>query len=144
MRVLVDRAAKCHCKLAGESIEYTWGCSKNYNQSLKLHDKRGKEKFKAAVAKSLDREILTRERIRKFSRRACQYICTYYKSATEREEKETSATVVATTTGTHLDAHLDATLTHVEKMVKLFKTHRCAMDFDTNFCKAVFIKEEDA
>jgi hypothetical protein len=33
---------------------------------------------------------------------------------------------------------------HVEKMVKLFKMHWCAMDFDTNFCKAVFIKEEDA
>jgi hypothetical protein len=45
----------------------------------------------------------------------------------------------ATTTGTHLDA----TPIHVEKMVKLFKTHQCAMDFDTNFCRAIFIKEED-
>ena len=73
-----------------------------------------------------------------------QYICVYYKIATERGEKKAAATVSATTTGTHLDAHLDATPIHVEKMVKLFKTHRCAMDFDTNFCKAVFIKEEDA
>jgi len=28
-------------------------------------------------------------------------------------------------------------------MVKLFKTHRCAMDFDTNFCKASFVKQEE-
>jgi hypothetical protein len=52
---------------------------------------RGKENFQTAVAKCLDREILTRERIRKFSWRACQYICAYYKIATEREEKDTAA-----------------------------------------------------
>ncbi len=69
-----------------------------------------------------------------------QYICVYYKIATERGEKKAAATVAVTTTGTHLDA----TPIHVEKMVKLFKTIQCAMDFDTNFCKAAFIKEEDA
>jgi hypothetical protein len=26
----------------------------------------------------------------------------------------------------------------VEKLLKRFKTHRCAMDFDSSFCKAVF------
>jgi hypothetical protein len=82
--------------------------------------------------KCLNREILTRERVRKFS-------SALYKIATEREEKETSGVEAATTTGTHLDA----TPIHVEKMVKLFKTHWCAMDFDTNFCRAIFIKEAD-
>jgi hypothetical protein len=35
---------------------------------------------------------------------------------------------------------LDSTATpvKVEKMLKRFKTHRCAMDFDSSFCKAVF------
>jgi hypothetical protein len=112
--VLVDRTPKCHCELAGKGIKYTWGCSKNHYRSLRLHDKRGKEKFWAAVAKCLDREILTRERIWKFSRRARQYTCAYYKIATEREEKETAVAVAATTTGTHLDAHLDATLIHIK------------------------------
>jgi hypothetical protein len=51
----------------------------------------------------------------------------------EREEKEMAGAVTTTTTGTHLDA----TLIHVKKMAKLFKMHWCAMDFDTNFCKAV-------
>jgi hypothetical protein len=40
--VLVDRMPKCHCELAGEGIEYTRGCSKNYYRSLNLQDKKGK------------------------------------------------------------------------------------------------------
>ncbi len=133
MGVLVNRTPKCHCELVGDRIEYTWGCSKNHYRALRLNDKRGKEKFKASVAKCLDREILTIERVRKFSRRARQYICAYYKIAKEREGEEASTET----------AHLDTTPVQVEKMVKLFKTHRCAMDFDTNFCKASFVKQEE-
>ena len=29
MGVSVDRTPKCHCELAGEGIEYSWGCAKN-------------------------------------------------------------------------------------------------------------------
>jgi len=25
----LDRSPKCHCELAGEGIEYAWGCAKN-------------------------------------------------------------------------------------------------------------------
>jgi hypothetical protein len=131
--VLVDRTPKCHCELAGEGIEYSWGCSKNVYRSLRIHEKRGKENFRKSVDKCLDREILSTERIRKFSRRARQYICAYYKIAIEQEQwEETNKT------------HLDSTPIEVEKMVKLFKTHRCAMDFDSTFCKPAFIKIEDA
>jgi len=28
MGVAVDRTPKCHCELAGEGIEYSWGCTK--------------------------------------------------------------------------------------------------------------------
>jgi len=68
MGVLVDRTPKCHCELAGEGIEYTWGCSKNYYRTLRLNDKKGKEKFKAALAKCLDREILGNRRRRSINR----------------------------------------------------------------------------
>ena len=36
-----------------------------------------------------------------------------------------------------------ATPVNIEKLVKLFKTHRCAMDFDSAFCKAVFLPVND-
>ncbi len=75
------------------------------------------------------------ERIQKFSRRARQYICAYYKIANEKETQEAKQEAQVT--------HLDASPIKVEKKVKLFKMHRCALDFDTNFCKAVFIKEEE-
>ena len=68
-------------------------------------------------------------------RRARQYICAYYKIAHEKETQEAEQEAQVT--------HLDASPIKVEKMVKLFKTHRCTLDFDTNFCKAVFIKEEE-
>ena len=29
----------------------------------------------------------------------------------------------------------------VEKVLKEFKIHRCAMDFDSSFCKAVFLND---
>jgi hypothetical protein len=74
----------------------------------------GREKNCAAVAKCLDRETLTRERVRKFSRRARRYIWAYYKIATEREEKVAAAAVAAATTGTYLDAYLDETPILVE------------------------------
>jgi hypothetical protein len=67
MGVLVDRMPKCHCELAGKGIEYTWGCSKKYYRAFKLQDKTGKENFRRVVATCLERNILTTERIRKFS-----------------------------------------------------------------------------
>jgi hypothetical protein len=39
--------------------------------------------------------------------------------------------------------HFDASPIEVEKMAKLFKTNHCALDFDTNFCKALFNKQEE-
>lgn len=43
------------------------GMQQNYNRALTLHDKRGKKKFKVAVAKCLDRDILAAERIPNFA-----------------------------------------------------------------------------
>jgi hypothetical protein len=36
----IDRTPKCHCKLAGEGIEYSWGCAKNFFRQQPLKDKR--------------------------------------------------------------------------------------------------------
>ena len=43
MGVLVDRTPKCHCELAGEGIEYSWGCAKNFYCRVSLKRKKGKE-----------------------------------------------------------------------------------------------------
>ena len=75
MGVLVDRTPKCHCELAGEGIEYSWGCTKNFYCRVSLKRKKGKEDFRSVVRESLSKDkVFTTKRIRNFSRRARQYI----------------------------------------------------------------------
>ena len=48
----VDLPTKSHPELAGECIEYSWGCAKCYYQSVKLKEK-GKDNFMNLVETSL-------------------------------------------------------------------------------------------
>jgi hypothetical protein len=75
--VHVDRTPKCHCKIAGEGIEYAWACAKNKYRIILLENKRGKENFISSVRLSTSRDMLTRERVQKFARRARRYIMGY-------------------------------------------------------------------
>ena len=64
-----------------------------------------------------------------FSQRARAYILAYHKIRQEQLTDLSSTTDSDDTT---------ASPVNVEKLLKKFKTHRCAMDFDSTFCKAVF------
>ena len=134
---IVDRTPKCYCVLAGEGIKYSWGCAKNIYCRTPLKKKQGKDNFRSVVQECLSREkVLTTQRVRLFSRRAHAYICAYYKMWwIDKHKMRTQQTQLGTT----------ATFTPVkiEKMVKQFKTHRCALDFDHSFCKAVYIDLTD-
>ncbi len=131
MGVLIDRTPKCHCELAGEGIEYSWGCAKNSYRTLALKDKRGKENFRKAVRECLSRQkVLTTERIRTFSCRARAYILAYHKLWCKRQQSGQASQV---------DEHSTADPVSLEKLMKEFKTHRCAVDFDHSFCSAVII-----
>ena len=39
MGVVVDRSPKGHAEIAGEGIEYSWGCMKNHYQRVLLYKK---------------------------------------------------------------------------------------------------------
>jgi hypothetical protein len=129
MGLSMDRTPKCHCELAGEGIEYAWGCAKNHYRRQPLKDKRGKENFRQTVRKCFSRDIVTTECIRMFSQHARAYILAYHKIRQEQLTDSSSTSDSDNTT---------ASPVNVEKLLKKFKTHRCAMDFDSNFCKAVF------
>lgn len=120
--VTVHRSPKCHCEVAGEGIEYSWGFSKNKYRRLSMSEKKTKEKFRRSVRLVISRTSLNKKRIRKFSRRARGYICAYYHLA-HRDEDKTIAV------GENISPAL------IERMVKLFKTHRCALDFERKFIK---------
>jgi hypothetical protein len=64
-----------------------------------------------------------------FLQRARAYILAYHKIRQEQLTNSSSTTSLDDST---------ASPVNVEKLLKRFKTHRCAMDFDSSFCKAVF------
>jgi len=69
MGITINRTPKCHCELAGEGIEYAWGCAKNYYQHQILLDrKRGKDNFIASIRKRISRDVLMRDKMQKFRR----------------------------------------------------------------------------
>ena len=86
--------------------------------------KKKKEKFMSSVRKTLAQAILNQDRIVKFSKWAREYICAYH--TIMRKESE------AAKPDTHLNDPM-VTPMKIEKLVKEFKTHRCALDFDYSF-----------
>jgi hypothetical protein len=67
-----------------------------------------------------------------FSQRARAYILAYHKI---RQEQLTDSS------STSEFDDIAASPVKVEKLLRQFKTHRCAMDFDRTFCEAVFLDD---
>jgi len=132
MGILIDRTPKCHCELAGEGIEYSWGCLKNFYHHLPVTEKRTKKNFQGLVRRSLSHELLTTERIRKFSKQASQYICAYH-SMWQQQQPQQNATMNSDMSVNSETS--SGSLANIKKLVKQFKTHRCALDFDYKFIK---------
>ncbi len=114
---------KYHAEYAGEGIEYSWGASKAVYRRYPLASKKGKENFDKLVSKCISRELLTNDRIRKFSRRARSYMLTY-KSLDYIHEDGGEESKMTSNTITH---------TKIESMKKILKSHRAALDFDRAF-----------
>jgi hypothetical protein len=114
MGVTIDCTPKCHCKFAGEGIEYSWGCSKNEYRGKPINVKQKKENFRDTVRECLSRDVLTTEQVRKFSARARAYMLAYL---VLDSNFEASTTPVSTT-----DIPISAVV-KIEKMVKQFKMH---------------------
>ncbi len=76
MGITIGRTPKCHYKLAGEGIEYSWAASKNKYRRFPVSQKKGKDQFQKLVSECLSREVVTTEPelVRAFSRWARQYI----------------------------------------------------------------------
>ncbi len=43
MGVVIDQTPRCHAEIAGEGIEYSWGCAKNNHYQRVLLDRKGEE-----------------------------------------------------------------------------------------------------
>ena len=75
--------------------------------------------------------------MRKFSKRARDYIIAYH--AVENHNNEIKELTLNKKGNAENTVVIDeSTVVKVERMKREFKTHRCAMDFDTKFLKSDF------
>jgi len=135
MGVVVDCMPKCHCELAGKGIEY----SKNAYWQLPLSEKRGKQASINSVKKCLTTNILTKECVQKFSKRARKYICAYHTVWQQKQESTANS-------NEEVDSPKDEAIAipvKIKKLVKMFKTHCCALDFDQGFITALHIVKNE-
>ena len=118
--VKVVITTKYHAEYAGEGIEYSWGAAKAIYRRYPLYSKKGKENFLGLVSKCISQEVLTTDLIRKFSRRARNYMLTYK-----------SLEFV----GDDVGQQNINTISHsrIENLQKSVACHRAAFDFDMGF-----------
>ena len=111
----LELTPKCHPEIAGRGIEYAWGYSKlrfrqDFNDAVAAH-------LRDNVMTSLDRQVITTNRIRKFARKAREYKLTYSLVFYQGEDNEIAS----------------KGKDEIEHITKLFKAHRSAMDSDYGF-----------
>ena len=114
LNVTLILTPKCHPEIAGRGVEYCWGYAKlrfrrDFNDAIAKN-------LKANTMKSLDRDVITTNRVRKFARKT-------------REYKSTYALLIHIAGGKDATARKD----DIEHITKLFKAHRSAMDADYGF-----------
>jgi hypothetical protein len=81
---------------------------------------------------------MTTERVRAFSKRARSYICAYYAFETSSKEGIDNGECAA---GGQKISPLG--YGKIEQMVKKFRTHRCALDFDRGFINGILKDIDD-
>ena len=134
--VMVDKTPKFHAELAGEGIEYSWGFLKGKYRRLPLEDKKGKSKFLESVRKCIEQTQDNIPLIRSFARRARDYMLTFFILSNKCEIDENDG-------GLMDSAGTKITYDKIEKLKKQVKTHRSAVDFDSQFINHSIQSVED-
>jgi hypothetical protein len=75
MGVRAIATTKFQAEMAGEGKEHLWGVAKSWHRSKPLEAKRKKASFLQLVRDCLDPALLTKEKVRSFSKRTRSYIC---------------------------------------------------------------------
>jgi hypothetical protein len=140
--VTVDRTPKCHPEMAGEGVEYSWGCAKGLYRWLSIAEKKKKEKFRDSVRKCLDPDVLSVERQRMFSRRAREYMLAYHSIEREREKSKSEVVVDESKKNAQEKAEPQMSAYLVEKAIerfkaKKYKSHRDVADIDSAYINRI-------
>ena len=78
---------KCHPELAGNGVEYGWGHSKRmYRKSNTGTEAMMRKQQRKRVLDSISHDVLPRDRLMKFARKAREYNIVYRSSPAERQQ----------------------------------------------------------
>jgi hypothetical protein len=112
---------KYHAEIAGCGIEYIWGAAKARYRSFGIEKKTGREKFKNSVKEAL--QVIKMSTARKCDRKARTYIKAYH----------TLEVLMLNPDGSERKDGDEILLEDIKKLVKRYRTHRSALDFDYKF-----------
>lgn len=144
---------KYHCELAGEGIEYAWGVAKARYRAASMEEKRSIPAFRDLVRRCLSRADggLPVRLIRKFSVKARAYICAYYAYETTDENGTVRVAARRAMATGESERQLETTLSlpplnhqEIQKLMKKFKVHRGALDFDNGFILRCIVEIDEA
>ena len=88
--------------------------------------------------------MIAKDRVEKFAARTRAYICTYYHLEQVREVPPPVAADAVAVTSNSILPKQELLYTEIERLMKSFKGHRCALvvDFDRGFVNFVLKEEE--
>jgi hypothetical protein len=96
--------------------------------------------FRLAPLDACPVNVISKERVEKFSARARAYICTYHHLDLQELQRHGSDTTLENTTP-NARPKQELLYNDIERLRKAFKSHRCALDFDSGFVNST-LKEE--
>ena len=120
--------------MAGEGVEYTWGVVKSVYRSKPIEMKSSRDKF-IATLKQIIMEKITKNNVRKFSKRARNFMICYEMLGTEDIDK-ISKNEIENNLGTKLIS--DEEHVGYEKIMQVTKTlrsHRGPLDTCTKYIR---------
>lgn len=130
--ITVVMSPKCHCEIAGESIEMVWGIGKVRQRQVPLSARKDLESFRGLVRKIWSRESIGRRELRGSFRMHRSYILAYYyihgkQTDDEKGEQEVDLTIVpdakaALSNGSAID------YATIQKKMAEYKSHLCIME----------------
>ncbi len=139
----VDLTPEFHAELEGEGVEYCWAHAKSYYHCVPVSRKRGRENFKELVRGcTSSQNVITKGRVEKFAARARAYICTYHHLEQAQEVPHPAASDAVAVTSNAILPKQELLYTEIERLMKSFKGHRCALDFDRGFVNTVLKEGE--
>ena len=114
---------KFHAELAGEGIEYSWGCAKGIYRRKPFAQKKKRQSFLKPVSECTSPDELTLYRVRRFSAKARSYILTYHYFASQGIDES--------------NPQQPLKFEDIQTMAKSLKSHRNAKDFANGYIESV-------